>query len=75
MTTRYKGFIVALDYDIREDDAEPILSALRLIKGVTSVHPVTAEMNDDMARARTRLAIGRALHDMASRVMKGEIDE
>lgn len=43
MTDRYSAFIVMLDRDIREDDAEEgILTALRMLKGVVSVQPVHA---------------------------------
>ena len=39
MTDRFKGFLVTLDKEIREDDAEAILTALKMIKGVFSVKP------------------------------------
>ncbi|MCP9947236.1 hypothetical protein [Actinomadura madurae] len=42
MTERHSGYLVALDHDIREDDAEAILNAIRMIKGVQSVQPVPA---------------------------------
>jgi hypothetical protein len=34
MTDRYNSLTVVLDRDIREDDAEHILNAIRMIKGV-----------------------------------------
>lgn len=34
MTDRLKGFIVTLTTDIREDDAESIVQAIKMIKGV-----------------------------------------
>lgn len=37
MTQRIAGFVVALERDTREDDVEPILSAIRMIRGVRSV--------------------------------------
>ena len=37
MTDRYNALIVALDRDIREDDAEFIINAIRMIKGVSGV--------------------------------------
>lgn len=42
MTDRHSGYLVALENDLREDDAEGILNALRMVKGVVSVQPVTA---------------------------------
>lgn len=41
MTDRHSGYLVTLAEDIREDDAEYIITALRMIQGVLSVQPVT----------------------------------
>ena len=44
MTDRHSGYLVVLADDIREDDAEEgVLNAIRMIRGVASVKPVTAE--------------------------------
>ena len=34
MTDRHCGYIITLENDIREDDAEATINALRMIKGV-----------------------------------------
>lgn len=47
MTDRLSGYLVTLDQDIREDDAEEIVAALRMIKFVASVTPVRAGPLDD----------------------------
>jgi hypothetical protein len=52
MTERHAGYIVTLAEDIREDDAEHILTALRMISGVVSVQPVTADIGMVVARER-----------------------
>lgn len=39
MTDRYSHITVVFEKDIREDDAEPILNAIRLLKGVIAVTP------------------------------------
>lgn len=52
MTGRHAGYIVTLADDIREDDAEHILTALRMISGVVSVKPVTSDMGMVVARER-----------------------
>jgi hypothetical protein len=39
MTDRLKGIYVAFDEDIRDDDAEPIIQAIRQIRHVLSVTP------------------------------------
>lgn len=57
MTDRIRTVIVVLDRDYREDDAEPIVKAIRMIKGVASVELSVVDGVDHMARmvARTEL--------------------
>lgn len=57
MTDRVKGFIVTLKPNIRDDDAEPIAAAIRLLAGVVSVRPHVADFHHAMAveQARTEL--------------------
>jgi hypothetical protein len=47
MTGRHAAYIVVLRDDIRDDEAGPTLTALRMIHGVASVEPVlfTYEMH------------------------------
>lgn len=45
MTDRYNGFVVVLESDIREDDATSILTALKTIKGVLRVAPITQDID------------------------------
>lgn len=52
MTTRHQGYVVVLDTDLREDDAEQTLTALRMVRGVLSVEPIEADGTDIIARAR-----------------------
>jgi hypothetical protein len=53
MTDCHAGYIVTLADDIREDDAEATLTALRMIHGVTSVTPIVA--NHELVIAKERL--------------------
>jgi len=52
MTTRYSGFIVALSQDMREDDLEAVLTALRMIKGVMRVEPLMPDSQSSIAEMR-----------------------
>jgi len=67
MTDRLKGVVVTFDHDIREDDAEGILNAIRHIKGVASVQPEVANLEDHMARVRVR---GEMVKDLVELVQK-----
>ena len=53
MTDRHAGYVVTLAADIREDDANAIITALKMIKGVVSVEPIDA--SPDVVVATTRI--------------------
>ncbi len=40
MTDRHTGYVIALDKDFREDDAQEIITALKMVKGVIGVEPI-----------------------------------
>ncbi|MEU0937640.1 hypothetical protein [Embleya sp. NPDC005971] len=70
MTERHAGYLITLDRDIREDDAEDgVLVALRMIKGVASVTPVQADPALHIAEERVRGAIRSQLVEAVSAVL------
>lgn len=54
MTDRHAGYVVTLADDLREDDAQAIIAALHLIKGVLSVEPVAGDYQLHVAKERVR---------------------
>jgi tripartite-type tricarboxylate transporter receptor subunit TctC len=52
MTDRIKGFVVTLDKDIRIDDVQEIMNAIKMVKGVIDVSPSVANTDDHMNRER-----------------------
>jgi hypothetical protein len=52
VTTRHAGYVVTPADDIRDDDAEHIINALKMIKGVVSVLPVEADLSTHIATER-----------------------
>jgi hypothetical protein len=52
MTDRFKGVLVNFDREIREDDAESIIIALKMIRGVLSVKPYKVNSEDYMMYER-----------------------
>jgi hypothetical protein len=54
MTDRVKGFTVTLEYDVRIDDVEVILNAVRMIKGVANVELSISTHDDHMNRERLK---------------------
>lgn len=56
MTDRIKGFLVTLENDIREDDAEFIVTAIKMIKGVYSVKSYIKNMEDYMCENKAKMS-------------------
>ena len=54
MTDRLKGFVVHLERDIREDDANTIIEAIKALRYVGDVRPIKAGFEDSIARSRVR---------------------
>ncbi len=52
MTDRLKGLVVTFDKDIREDDAQEIFNAIKMIRGVLDVSSSVATYDDHMNRTR-----------------------
>ena len=63
MTDRLNALIVVLDGDIRDDDAEPLMSAIRQLRGVVSVSGNVADSASHIAESRVR-------HDLGSKLME-----
>ncbi len=64
MTERYNGFLVVLESEIREDDAESTLDAIRHIKGVLRVTGVPDDDNATFCVAvQERLKIRKKLFE------------
>lgn len=54
MTDRYSGFIVTLRNDLRSDDVEATLNALRMVKGVIDVSPIVSDCEVSVAAIRAK---------------------
>lgn len=61
MTGRHCGYIVALEGNIRDDEAEATLAAMRMIKGVIAVEPVEGDINTAIAKSQARFELGRQI--------------
>ena len=54
MTDRIKGLTVALAQNIREDDCQPIIDAIKMIKGVEGVILHVADPMDYIAKQQVK---------------------
>lgn len=57
MTDRYFALTVALEKDTRDDDAEPIINAIKMIKGVLNVKGNVSSPETWMAQERALAAL------------------
>lgn len=64
MTDRLKGFIVTLDHDIRVDDAQVLVDAIKLLRGVLSVKPLVSNIEDHIAHERAAHELGQKLWEV-----------
>lgn len=61
MTDRFFSLTVALEKDIREDDAEHIIKAISMIKGVLEVKGNVSDFSTWTAQERVRREFGNEL--------------
>ena len=61
MTDQYNYLTVALETDIRSDDAEALIAAIGMLRGVLKVEPNVANPNDWLAITRARQELGEKL--------------
>jgi hypothetical protein len=64
MTDRLKGVWVTFDKDIRTDDAQPIIDAIKCLRHVLSVEPNVTDVPDYMARERVRMEYSEKLWEV-----------
>lgn len=63
MTDRYNALTVVLERDIREDDAELLINAIRMLRGVLSVNPNVSDLQDHVAIMRVKRELTQKLYD------------
>jgi hypothetical protein len=61
MTDRVNALTVVLDENTRVDDLEPLLTAIRMLKGVLSVKTHVANLESHIAEGRARRDLGDKL--------------
>lgn len=71
MTDRYNSLVVALDRDIREDDAEVIISAIKMIKGVADVTGNIVDPDSYVAERRVLNLIQDKLYALIKELNNG----
>lgn len=57
MTDRVHSITVVLDRNYREDDLEPLLTALRQMRGIIDVELNVADIASSVATSRARISV------------------
>jgi hypothetical protein len=61
MTDRFHSLTIVLEKNIREDDAEGLIQAIRHMRGVLSVTGVVANLDSHMAEDRAKHNLGQQI--------------
>ena len=69
MTDRAKGCWVAFDHDIRVDDAESLVNAIKALRGVADVDLQITTPDDYMARQQVRIELADKFAKLFSEVL------
>jgi hypothetical protein len=57
VSTSVKGYVITLENDVKNERADYVLNALRMVKGVASVEPIQANPSDFVIEQRLRLEL------------------
>lgn len=68
MTDRLKGLIVAFEKDIREDDAQCIIDAVLMIKGVAGVTTSLSSSDDYINRQQIKQEVVGKIYNLAGNI-------
>lgn len=72
MTDRYATLTVALEHDIRVDDADYLINAIKAIRGVAGVTGHVNNYSVYTAQERIRREWGRKIFDFTRELMWGD---
>jgi hypothetical protein len=61
LSNRYNYLIVVLEKDLKDEDAQPLLEAIKCLRGVLSVTPNVNDPDDWMAQERVRAELSEKL--------------
>lgn len=64
MSDRIKALTVVLESDIRDDDAQPLIDAIRMLRGVVCVKADVADIDHYCAVEKARHQLQQELRDI-----------
>ena len=63
MTDRISGVVVTLEEDMRVDDAENLLTAIRMMRGVADVSVNVTNFDHHMAKTQAKTELVRKIYE------------
>lgn len=72
MTDRLNGVLVAFERDIRTDDADALIAAIRQLRGVADVQPSVVTIEDALVTMRVNQRWEGALWTLIQSMRSGE---
>lgn len=73
MTDRINALTVVLERDIREDDAQPLIDAIKMMKGVISVTSNIVTPDSYVAQIRANNKVTNTLSELINKITTGEL--
>lgn len=70
MTDRYNAFTVVLENNIRSDDAQSLIEAIKHFRGVLAIQPHVADLDSYVAESRAKSELTQKLFDVLARDKK-----
>lgn len=64
MSDHINAFIVVLDHDIRDENAELLINAIKQLRGVLEVQPHVADSTDVIATMRVKSELMKKWYDI-----------
>jgi copper chaperone CopZ len=64
MSDRYNAITVVLEKDTRDDDAQDIIAALKMVKGVADAKPNIVNVDSFVSDTRARQELGSKLFEV-----------
>lgn len=64
MTDRHNAILVVLDHDMRDDDSQRLIDAIKQLRGVCNVVPNVADPMSRIAETRARQSLLAAIGEL-----------
>jgi hypothetical protein len=70
MTARIRSITIALDHDIREDDVQALVEAIKMMRCVAAVTTHEVTPNDFTVEMRVQSAVREKLYDLVNELFR-----